>query len=249
MVHFPVDWWQGRTLIFGHRGASHAAPENTLPAFREAARVGAEGVELDVHLSADGVPVVIHDADVRKTTDGEGLVSAMPLAQIKELDAGSYFAARFAGTRIPTLEEVLAEVGQQLLVNIEIKDCVGRSPGLVEAVVNVVLRMGMQSRVWFSAFKPYSLFMARKYAPQISCGLLYGLRSLGVFTLTSITPYEALHPHCTLITERRVQRAHRRGLRVATWTVDVQAQAQALAAWGVDVIISNVPAAVVKGLS
>lgn len=240
-VTFPENWWRGRPLILGHRGASRAAPENTLAAFREAARMGADGVELDVHLSADGVPVVIHNASVNVTTDGKGYVHTMPLAQLKELDAGSHFAPRFAGERIPTLEEVFAEVGRQLLINIELKSQPAHVRGLEPAVVDLVNRMGMAARVWVSSFKPYMLSEVRRLAPQIPCGLLYEPASVGVFLLSPFTPYEAVHPHYTLATAGRVRRAHRRQRRVMAWTVDNVSVAQALAALGVDGLITNTP--------
>ncbi|MGC9358529.1 MAG: glycerophosphodiester phosphodiesterase, partial [Anaerolineae bacterium] len=89
MLSFPAARGShSRPLIFGHRGASRSAPENTLAAFRRAAEMGADGVELDVHLTADGVPVVIHDARVNATTDGSGYIGEMTLAEVKELDAG-----------------------------------------------------------------------------------------------------------------------------------------------------------------
>lgn len=238
---FPETWWRNRPLILGHRGASHAAPENTLAAFREAARMGADGIELDVHLSADGVPVVMHNAQVDATTDGTGLISAMSLAQIKELDAGSHFDARFAGERVPTLEEVFAEVGQQLLINIELKAQPTHVQGVERAVVDLINRMGMASRVWFSSFKPYMLSQARQYAPQIPCGLLYDPASVGVFLLAPFTPYEAIHPHFSMATAARVRRAQQRKLRVMAWTVDSVAVANLLAASGVDGLITNEP--------
>jgi len=240
-VTFPETWWCNRPLILGHRGASHTAPENTLAAFREAARMGADGIELDVHLSADGVPVVMHNAHVNATTDGAGPICAMSLAQIKELDAGSHFAACFAGERVPTLEEVFAEVGQQLLINIELKAQPAHVQGLERAVVDLINHMGMASRVWFSSFKPYMLSQARRYAPQIPCGLLYDPASVGVFLLAPFTPYEAIHPHFSMATPIKVRRAHRRKLRVMAWTVDNVAVAKVLAASGVDAVITNEP--------
>ena len=166
MVTFPESWWKDRPLILGHRGASHDAPQNTLAAFRKAVEVGADGVELDVHLSRDGVPVVIHDAKVDATTDGTGYVSAKSLEELKALDAGLSFDPQFSGERIPTLEEVLLEVGEALLVNIELK--VGRIDGLAAAVVDVVKRLGMQPRVWFSSFRPYLLYQSARSGPGYS---------------------------------------------------------------------------------
>ena len=99
-----------RVLNIAHRGASRVAPANTLAAFEKAAELGADGIELDVHLSADGVPVVIHDFTVDATTDGSGRVGDLTLTRLKELDAGSSFSLDFAGERIPTLAEVLDSV-------------------------------------------------------------------------------------------------------------------------------------------
>jgi len=241
MLHFPEFWWRERALVFGHRGASHSAPQNTLAAFRRAADGGADGVELDVQLSADGVPVVIHNVSVDATTDGHGAVAALTLAQLKELDAGTHFGAAFARERIPTLEEVLAEVGQRLFINIELKAPPHDTHQLEAKVAALVQRMGMQNRVWFSSFKPYMLQQIRKYAPEIPCGLLYGPLALGSLLFAPLTPHEALHPQAQMLTPGMVRRAHRRGLRVITWTVDDLQDAWLFSAWGVDGIISNEP--------
>jgi len=150
MAKFPETWWRERPLVFAHRGASHAAPQNTLAAFQEAARLGADGIELDVHLSADGVPVVIHNDTVNATTDGHGLVGELSLAQLKALDAGSSFGPAFAGERIPTLAEVFEAVGRKLLINVELKAQKNATVELENTVAALVPRMGMAGRVWFS---------------------------------------------------------------------------------------------------
>ncbi len=248
MATFPSDWWRARPLIFAHRGASRVAPENTLAAFRQAVEIGADGIELDVQLSADGVPVVIHDATVDRTTNGSGEVRGLTLAQLRELDAGAHAGAAFAGERIPTLEETLAEVGDKLLIDIELKYPTLETASLEAQVIEVIRRMGMQRRVWLSSFKPYALHTARQLAPELPCGLLYGPLSLTSWLLAPITPYEALHPYAGLVGERMMRRAQRRGLRVITWTVDDPTQAQQLADWGVDAIITNRPAALIGNL-
>jgi glycerophosphoryl diester phosphodiesterase len=241
MATFPSEWWRGHPLIFAHRGASQVAPENTLAAFRRAVEIGADGIELDVQLSADGVPVVIHDAAVDRTTDGSGWVRDLTLTQLQELNASGHAGAAFAGERIPTLEEVLAEVGDKLLIDIELKYPTLETVSLEAQVIEVIQRLGMQRRVWLSSFKPYALHITRRLAPEMACGLIYGPLSLGSWLLAPITPHEALHPHASLITERMMQRAHKRGLRVITWTVDDPAQAQQLATRSVDAIITNTP--------
>lgn len=242
MTNFPETWWQAnRPLIFAHRGVNHAVPENTLSAFRRAVDVGADGVELDVHLTRDGVPVVIHDETVDATTDGTGRVTEMTLSEVKALDAGAYVDPAFAGTRVPTLEEVLAEIGHQLLVNIELKPAGGRNGGLAPAVVGVVRQMGLEDRVWFSSFKPHHLFQARQSSSMIPCGLLYSPLNPLTPLFRLFTPHDALHPYHGMITPKLVERAHGRGLRVSTWTVDDVATARRLADWGVDAVITNEP--------
>src|SRR6266704_6290544 len=111
-----------RPLRIAHRGASARAPENTLAAFAEAVRLGANAIELDVHLTADGVPVVIHDGTVDRTTNGRGEVAAMTLKDLRRLDAGAWFSSRFRGERIPTLEESLEFARGRCAMNVEIKE-------------------------------------------------------------------------------------------------------------------------------
>lgn len=249
MLRFPESWWKAdRPLIIAHRGALSVAPENTLPAFRQAVQVGADGIELDVHLTADGVPVVIHNMTVDATTNGSGYVSELTLAAVKRLDAGSHMGPEFANTPVPTLEEVLDAVGEDLLVNIELKSSGGRNAGLTEAVVALVQRMGLTERVWFSSFKPYFLFLARQITSTIPCGLLYSPLTPLTPLFRPITPHEALHPHHTLVSPGFVERVHHRGLRVSVWTVDDPAVARRLANWGVDALITNEPARLVQAL-
>jgi glycerophosphoryl diester phosphodiesterase len=131
MTFFRTD----RPLILAHRGASRIAPENTLVAFCLALEQGADGLELDVQLSRDGVPVVFHDSELSRTTDGRGRISEKTLAELRTLDAGKWFDPRFAGERIPTLEEVFEAFGDRALYNIELKAFGVQDDGLVQAVV------------------------------------------------------------------------------------------------------------------
>ncbi len=242
MGAFPQSWWRKkRPLIMGHRGASHIAPQNTLAAFRAAVELGADGVELDVQLTVDGIPVVIHNATVDATSNGQGCVSALSLAQLQTLDAGNWFDSRFAGERIPTLGAVLAALPPDFLINIEIKSIGRRDAALEMAVAAAVQKADAQRRVWFSSFKPYSLFLMRQLLPGAPCGLLYDRSSITSLLLRPFTPCDALHPYHGDLTPQRVLQMHRAGLRVGVWTVDDPARARLLADWGVDIIISNEP--------
>ena len=113
---------RSRPLIYAHRGASALAPENTLAAFLLAQRLGADGIELDVMLTADNQLIVIHDDTVDRTTNGHGKVAEMPLAALRDLDAGSYFGEAYRGEKLPTLAEVYEALGGKLRINVELKN-------------------------------------------------------------------------------------------------------------------------------
>lgn len=244
---------RSHTLNWAHRGASGHAPENTLAAFALAAEMGADGIELDVHLSADGQVVVIHNGTVDATTDGRGRVCDLTLDALQALDAGSSYSPRFAGQRIPTLQQVLADVGPRMLVNIEIKaDAALRAagggapngePGQLEAsVVRLIEAQGNVERVIVSSFVPASLRRVRKLNPDIRLGFLYSGRvhkraPLWMYRL--LAPYDALHPAFGLVDEGYVTRAQRRPLNV--WTVNKEDDLRRMRELGVAGIITNYP--------
>lgn len=231
-------------LNIAHRGASAAAPSNTLASFEKAAGFGADGIEFDVHLSADGVPVVIHDATVDATTDGSGRVAEMTLAQLKQLDAGSWFDPAFAGERIPTLEEALETMGSRLLFNVELKSASLWGDGLERATVAQVKRHGLDERVLFSSFNPLSLRRIKRIAPHIPVGLLYAPNlplPLYQVLLKALVPHEACHPGYATVDAHYIAWARRRGYRVNVWTVDDPDEMRRLIRLGVDGIITNVP--------
>jgi glycerophosphoryl diester phosphodiesterase len=241
-----------RVLNFAHRGASHNAPQNTLAAFSLALEMEADGVELDVQVSRDGEAVVIHDFTVDATTNGQGPVKDKTLAELKELDAGSWFDApsinsghcRFAGEHIPTLQEVIVEVGQQLLLNIELKVTGFGDEGLVVEVVRLIEDHNLVHRAIVSSFNPLALRRVKRLNPHICSGLLYYF-DLPVHLIR--TPFllladpDALHPEKRLVTPKYMTWAKERGYRVNAWTVDEPAEMERLIALGVDGIITNRP--------
>ena len=231
-------------LDIAHRGASAVAPPNTLAAFRKAVELGADGVEFDVHLSADSVPIVIHDFRVDDTTDGSERVADLTLAQLKQLDAGFTFDPSFAGERIPTLGEVLETVGSQLLLNIELKTTSLRDNGLEQEVIGLVEQHGLDDRVLLSSFNPFSLRRAKRIAPQLSVGLLYAPDlplPLRRAWLASLALHEARHPEHTMVDAQYMAWARRRGYRVNVWTVNDPGEMRRLIRLGVDGIITDVP--------
>jgi glycerophosphoryl diester phosphodiesterase len=233
-----------RVLNFAHRGASHDAPQNTLAAFRLAVEMGADGVELDVQASRDGEAMVIHNFTLDATTDGQGRVADKTLAELKELDAGSWFDIRYAGQRVPTLQEVIVEVGHQLLLNIELKTRVFGSANLTAEVVRLIEDHNLTHRTIVSSFNPFALRRVKRLNRRISTGLIYHfdlpahlVRSLLIFLAGS----GALHPEKHLINRKYMAWAKERGYRVNAWTVDEPAEMKRLIALGVDGIITNRP--------
>ena len=227
-----------------HRGARRVAPENTLAAFRLAAEMGADGLELDAQLCRDGEVVVIHDFTVDRTTDGRGRVKDFSLAELQTLDAGGWYATQFAGQQVPTLAQVLHELAPRLTLNIELKAATFRSDGLEAEVVRLVEDAGMVHHVIVSSYNPVTLWRVRRLNPYIPTGILYAPelpRYLRDRWLQPLVRPAALHPRWDMIDEQTVATAHRQGLKVIPWTCDEPDALRRLVGWGVDAIITSCP--------
>ncbi|MBV7327577.1 glycerophosphodiester phosphodiesterase [Chloroflexi bacterium TSY] len=233
-----------QSLIFAHRGAREAAPENTLPAFAKALEMGVDGIELDVQCSSDGELVVIHDFDVDKTTNGVGPVSQFAVAELLKLDAGSHFDPAYSDIRIPRFVDVLDLVQDRCIINVEIKSRDAKGGPEVEPLVELIQTRNLYEQVIVSSFNPPTLIKMRWTDPKVSLGLLYfePLPSyLQKAWFSPIIAPEALHPHHTLIDQEWLGQAKADGYSVNTWTVNDLDEAQRLAKLGVDVIMTDVP--------
>jgi glycerophosphoryl diester phosphodiesterase len=233
-----------KPVILAHRGASGGAPENTLAAFELAREQGADGIELDVKLSADGVPVVFHDPLLDRTTNGHGTLADFDLVSLQKLDAGD-------GQRIPTLAQVFERVGRDLFINIELTNYTTSKDDLVDKVAALVKEYQLQSHVLFSSFLPKNLKLAAELLPDVPRGLLAIPRPLGIFARAfgfRSPRYQAIHPHHSNTSQRVVAQAHSRGQRVHVWTVNDAVLMRKLAGWGVDGIITDDPQLAVKVL-
>ncbi|MCR6098223.1 glycerophosphodiester phosphodiesterase [Salipaludibacillus agaradhaerens] len=163
-----------QTLIFAHRGASGTYPENTMDAYKAAAEAGADGLEVDVQLSKDGVPVLIHDETVNRTTNGEGWVKDLTYEELQTMDAGSWFHDDFSHATIPSLEELLIWLrGQSLYLNIELKTGIVHYPGIENAVIKLIKQYDLIDRVILSSFNHYSLVTVRQLHPTIETAILF----------------------------------------------------------------------------
>jgi glycerophosphoryl diester phosphodiesterase len=230
--------------ILAHRGASAHAPENTLAAFELAREQGADGIELDVKLSADGIPVVIHDETVDRTTNGTGTVADLSLATLKELDAGNR-------QQIPTLDEVFESIGQHLFINVELTNYNTRKDNLVEKVVEVVKKYKLEENILFSSFLPKNLARAAQLLPQTLRGLLT-LDNFGGWVLRKFSfrlgNYQTLHPSRKNTSKKQIESIQGIGRRIYAWTVNDPEEMRRLADWGIDGIITDDPALAVKVL-
>ncbi|WP_206885869.1 glycerophosphodiester phosphodiesterase [Alicyclobacillus mali (ex Roth et al. 2021)] len=210
------------TLYIAHRGASAECPENTLPAFVRAAELGADMIELDVRLTGDGGVVVLHDPTVDRTTDGSGLVADMRLADLRKLDAGSWFDARFRGTLIPTLDEVFATVPHMCL-NIELKTSpVAHTRQLIRRVLGAIYRHNARDRVLLSSFDHAALAEVRRFDRDIALGVLFTGRLLEPIQLAERLGAQSLHPDIEHLDPLFVAEAKAHHLAVYAWTAKTE---------------------------
>jgi glycerophosphoryl diester phosphodiesterase len=215
-----------------------------MAAFRLAANLGADAIELDAKLTADGVIVVHHDARLDRTTSGQGPLYARTWDELNGIDAGSKFGEQFAGEPIPTLRQVLEELGNTLLVNIELTNYARPWDALPANAVALVTEMGLEKRVLFSSFNPVALNRVKRMAPEIPAALLLLPQEplLIRWMLRKTVKHEALHPHERLVdSETTVAREHAMGRMINVWTVNDPKRMSELLSFGVDGLITDFP--------
>ena len=251
-----------RPLVYAHRGGAALRPENTLAAFEHGLALGADGLELDVHLSRDGIVVVHHDASLERTTEGRGPLSARTAAELAAVDAGYRFSVdgsetypfRGRGLGIPTLRQVLERHPVPLIIELKTGD-----PVLARKTVDEIRRVGATERVALGSFFAHVLRAARVYEPRIRTGAgreetrwaLY--RSWVGWPLGRTAYREFQVPECagrtTVVSPRFVAHAHKAGLPVKVWTVDERVDMDRLLDWGIDALISDRPDVAVEAVA
>jgi glycerophosphoryl diester phosphodiesterase len=234
---------QERTRVIAHRGFSGAAPENTIAAVRAAIAVNADMVEIDVTLTSDGHVVVIHDETLDRTTNGSGEIFQFTLAELRELDAGSWFDPGFAGEPIPTLDDVLDEVEGRILLNVEIKsEAVDR--GVVEKVAATIRKHGMINEVVISSFSPTALRQMRSEAPEIRTAVLYnkkfhqGRDAVDIVTDLGASVFNIKRQR---LTRKMLQRCRQHDIPVGIYTVNKPRRMRSLVEKGVGAIFTDHP--------
>jgi glycerophosphoryl diester phosphodiesterase len=242
-----------RPLVFAHRGGCAIGPENTLAAFDLGMAAGADGLELDVHLSRDGVVVVHHDDTLERTTDGTGVLAALTAAELARVDAGCRFVAggaypfRNQGVGIPTLGDVLRRYPDtRIIVEMKVD-----SRAMGEAVAREVRAAGAAERVCAAGFGVRSAAAARAALPEMASSACHREVQLAVYRSLARwpvghAPYDVyqvpeMAGRIRVVSPRFIRHAHTANLKVQVWTVDEEADMARLLAWGADALITNRP--------
>jgi len=243
----------GRCAVVAHRGASAREAENTFEAFELAVASGAEAVEFDVRMTADGTPIVMHDADVARTTDGSGLVKDLRVAEIKDLR----IPLRDGGvTEVPTLEEALRCCSGRIAVDVEIKnipgepDFDGDREAAVEATLTALDEVAFSGDALISSFNPFSIGHAMRLAPHVPTGLLtpHEVDADVAFGFAREQGHAWVLPfvdRVRAVDAALIEQVHASGMRMGTWITDVPSVALELMRAGLDAVATNDPAPVV----
>jgi glycerophosphoryl diester phosphodiesterase len=237
-------------LIIGHRGASAVAPENTMAAFREAIAVGANGIEFDVRLASDGVPVVIHDSTLRRTGGVNQRVAELSWQEISKVDVGSWFAPRFANETVPSLAELFELFNtNELALYLEMKcDSSWEHRPLAEACARMINEHALKERVVVECFQLPALQILKEIDPEIKTAALFDrtFTDQSVITRANETGAMAVALHHRLARKGLVEKAKQAGLHVAVWTVDDPIWIDRCRSIGIDALITNDPARMLK---
>ena len=230
------------TKVWGHRGASGYAPENTMEAFSLALKQGADGIELDVQLSRDGELVVIHDEKIDRTSDGKGFVKDYTLAELKDFNFNNHNEA-YGRVTIPTLSEVYELFqGTGKAINVEIKTGIIFYSGIEEKVLALTKAYGMEEQVIYSSFNHQTMVNMKKLDPKAKCGLLYADGHLFMDEYCNDLGMDALHPALyNLQYEGFLKKCKEKQIPLHVWTVNEEEHMRMCFMAGIDAVITNYP--------
>lgn len=235
--------------IFAHRGFSGKYPENTMLAFKKAVEIGVDGIELDVHLTKDNEIVIIHDEDIKRTCNGEGLVKDMTLEELKKFDASATFKGVYGKNEIPTLREYFELVKcTDVITNIELKTGVFEYPTIEKRVIDLIREYGLEKKIIFSSFNHFSVKRCEELAPEIKRGFLTGDWLVDFGKYTAERNVQCCHPWHITLSQEVVDEIHAAGREINTWTVNEYEDIERLSAMGVDSLIGNFPDRMIEKL-
>ncbi|WP_286145506.1 glycerophosphodiester phosphodiesterase [Bacillus sp. AFS077874] len=228
--------------IIGHRGAAGTYPENTMVSFMACEDLGADGIELDVHLSKDGEIVVIHDETINRTTNGKGFVKDYSLAELKQFDASYRFKRQFKGCTIPTLKEVFDWAkGNNFSINVELKNDKIEYHGLEERVINLIRSYEYEKRIVLSSFNHKSMLKFHLMAPDIETAVLFNRRSKEPWKIAEDYKANAIHPNYRIITDEQIEETMEHHIAVRPYTINEPAVMKRLFEVKCTAIITDYP--------
>ncbi|MBS4202959.1 glycerophosphodiester phosphodiesterase [Lederbergia citrea] len=236
------------TLVIAHRGSAGTHPENTMDAFIAAKEYGADGIELDVHLTLDGEIAVIHDSTVDRTTNGTGSVKDFTLSELKELKANYHYKHFFKrASRVPTLLEVFEWMaGNNLICNIELKNNEISYEGLEEKVIALIKKFRYEKRILISSFNHYSLVYVRKLCPELETAPLYKDIIYKPWEYAKSINSSGIHPKFTAVSDTIIKATLDHGIAVRPYTVNKEREMKRLFQLNCSAIITDYPEKAVK---
>lgn len=239
--------------VIGHRGACGYAPENTLESIKTAAEMGIAWVEIDVKLTKDSVPIIFHDENLDRTTNGHGPVAETLYRDIEALDAGSWYADSFSGIKIPTLEEAIEVIlAHDLGLNLEIKPCPGREVETAEAALDVLSRYWDDTeKLLLSSFQNVSVETCKDMAPEWKRAMLYETAAQDWKAKAEYLDVSCINidGRDKSLTREGVEMYIEAGYNVLAYTINDPVRAKSLISWGVDGVFSDVPDVIEQALS
>lgn len=238
----------GAFTVLGHRGAKGHAPENTLASFRKAIELKATMTELDIHTSKDGHLIVMHDPVVDRTTNGSGRITDLTLEEIRRLDAGSWYGPKFAGEKVPTLQEVIDVIKGHIDLNVEVKGGELFDPDLVDLLIEHIISNDIVEHVVVSSFQREYLREIKRKAPAVQIALLYSAELSEPWKEAEDEGWH-LHPHLRRVDAQLIDEAHSRGIMVRAWNPNAAEDMRPLVRLGVDGIGTDNPEVLLRVLA
>lgn len=245
----PLTW---EIPLIGHRGAAALAPENTLAGLLKAKQLGLTWIEFDVMLSRDGVPVVIHDATLKRTTNSSGRVSAKTCAQLESLDAGAWFSRNYAGEKIPRLDAYLKAASQNgLNVNVELKPVVKDEKLTAKMTLKAVAENYDSNKleIIISSFSETMLQQVRKLDKNIKLAFLMHRWRRDYAVIAKKLACCSIHVNQACLSFKRAQEIKLQGYALLAYTVNDLTRMKELLSWGVDAVFSDMPKGIVKSIA
>lgn len=230
-------------IILGHRGALGYAPQNTMASFKKAVEQQCDGVETDVQLTKDNELVIFHDWDVSYNTNGEGLIKDLSLDYIKTLDAGGGFEGKYAGERVPTLEEVLDFLPRSMILNIEIKSMADDIRGIEEKVISMLEKKDRIKNTVISSFNHDVLKRIRNISRDVEIALLYIAYLSNPIEYMDNNGFNiySCHPKIEYVNKEMIRLFHERNVKVIPWIINDPESIKKCLEYGADGITTDSP--------